>query len=120
MDRAADNGLDFGLVVNPGTPFSAIADYVDRCNVVVIMSVEPGYGGQTFISDVLRKVATAREFVENYSLDADIEVDGGVTLDNAGEVIAAGATVLVAGTAVFRADDPPAAINALRRAAETR
>ncbi len=119
MQRAADNGLDFGLVLNPGTPFEAVADYADRCDVIVVMSVEPGYGGQTFIPDVLGKIESAREFVEEHGLTADIEVDGGVTPDNAGQAIAAGATVLVAGTAVFRADHPPSAVSALRRATDT-
>lgn len=119
MERAAENGLDFGLVVNPGTPFAAVADYVEHCSVVVVMSVEPGYGGQTFIPEVLPKIESAREWVEKHGLTADIEVDGGITPENAGKAIAAGATVLVAGTAVFRADDPPSAVDALRRAAET-
>lgn len=119
MERASENGLDFGLALNPGTPFDAVADYVDRCDVIVVMSVEPGYGGQTFIPDVMPKIATAREFVEKHGLTADIEVDGGITPDNAGQAIAAGATVLVAGTAVFRAEDPPSAVSALRRATET-
>lgn len=119
MQRAADNGLDFGLVLNPGTPFEAVADYMDRCDVVLVMSVEPGYGGQAFIPEVLPKIESAREFVEKHGLAADIEVDGGITPENAGQVIAAGATVLVAGTAVFRADDPPSAVSALRRTAET-
>ncbi|MFP3882315.1 MAG: ribulose-phosphate 3-epimerase [Actinomycetota bacterium] len=119
MDRARDNGLDFGLVVNPGTPFEAVAPYVEECDVVVIMSVEPGHGGQSFIPDVLSKVAAAREWVESHGLKADIQVDGGITPENAGKVVSAGATVLVAGTAVFRAADPPAAVEALRRAAET-
>lgn len=119
MERASENGLDFGLALNPGTPFDAVADYVDRCAVIVVMSVEPGYGGQTFIPDVMPKIATAREFIEKHGLTADIEVDGGITPDNAGQAIAAGATVLVAGTAVFRAEDPPSAVSALRRATET-
>lgn len=119
MERARDNGLDFGLVINPGTPFEALAPYVDECDVVVVMSVEPGYGGQSFIPDVLSKVEAAREWVESRGLRADIQVDGGITPENAGKAISAGATVLVAGTAVFRADDPLAAVEALRRAAET-
>ncbi|MGD2042501.1 MAG: ribulose-phosphate 3-epimerase [Acidimicrobiia bacterium] len=119
MERAHDNGIDFGLVMNPGTPFDAVADYVERCSAVVVMSVEPGYGGQMFMPEVLPKIEVAREWVENHGLAADIEVDGGITPDNAGRVIAAGATVLVAGTAVFGAEDPPAAVDALRRAAET-
>jgi ribulose-phosphate 3-epimerase len=119
LQRAEDNGLDFGLVLNPGTPFAAVADYAHLCDVIVVMSVEPGYGGQAFIPEVLPKIEFAREFVEEHGLTADIEVDGGVTPDNAGQAIAAGATVLVAGTAVFQADDPQSAVSALRRAIDT-
>jgi ribulose-phosphate 3-epimerase len=118
MERARDNGLAFGVVLNPGTPFAAVAPYVEISDVVVIMSVEPGHGGQAFLPEVLPKVQDAREWVESRGLTADIQVDGGITPENAGQVISAGATVLVAGTAVFRADDPPAAVDALRRAAE--
>lgn len=119
MKRARDNGLDFGLVLNPGTPFEAVAPYVEKCDVIVVMSVEPGHGGQSFIPEVLPKIEAAREWVESHGLSADIQVDGGITSENAGQAIAAGATVLVAGTAVFRSEDPPAAVNALRRASET-
>jgi ribulose-phosphate 3-epimerase len=118
MERARDNGLAFGLALNPGTPFAATAPYVENCDVLVVMSVEPGYGGQMFLPEVLPKVEEAREWVESRGLTADIQVDGGITPENAGQVISAGATVLVAGTAVFRADDPPAAIDTLRRAAQ--
>lgn len=116
MKRARDNGLDFGVVLNPGTPFDAVAPYVEECDVVLVMTVEPGFGGQDFIPEVLPKIEAAREWVESHGLAADIEVDGGITPETAGQAIAAGATVLVAGTAVFRANDPPAAVEALRRA----
>lgn len=119
MARARENGLDFGLVLNPGTPFEAVAPYVGQCDLIVVMSVEPGYGGQNFIPEVLPKIESAREWVESHELSADIQVDGGITPDNAGTVISAGATVLVAGTAVFRSEDPPAAVQALRRATKT-
>jgi ribulose-phosphate 3-epimerase len=119
MKRAKDNGLDFGLVMNPGTPFDSVSPFVEDCNVLVVMSVEPGYGGQVFNVDALPKIELAREWVESHGLNADIQVDGGITPENAGQVISAGATVLVAGTAVFRADDPLRAVRALRRAAET-
>jgi len=119
MERTREQGLDFGLVINPGTPFDAVAPYVERCDVILVMSVEPGYGGQSFMPEVLPKVEAAREWVESHGLRADIQVDGGVTTENAQQITSAGATVLVAGTAVFRADDPPAAVEALRRAAET-
>ncbi|MFZ0014819.1 MAG: ribulose-phosphate 3-epimerase [Acidimicrobiia bacterium] len=118
-ERARENGLDFGLVLSPGTPMTAVTDYMETCDVVVLMSVEPGYGGQTFMTEVLPKIEAAREWVEEHGCTADIEVDGGITPDNAGQVISAGATVLVAGTAVFRSEDPPSVVNALRRAAET-
>jgi ribulose-phosphate 3-epimerase len=119
MERAEANGLDFGLVINPGTPFDAAVGYLEKCVVVLIMSVEPGFGGQTFMPEVLPKIQAAREWVESHGFKTDIQVDGGITPDNAADAISAGATVLVAGTAVFRADDPPAAIDALRRAAES-
>lgn len=119
MKRAVENSLEFGLVINPGTSFDAVAPYVESCHTVVVMSVEPGHGGQAFKPEVLSKVEAAREWVENRGYTADIEVDGGVTVENARHAISAGATVLVAGTAVFNADDPPGAVNALRRAAET-
>jgi ribulose-phosphate 3-epimerase len=119
MRRTRENELGFGLVVNPATPFEAVAPFVEECDIVVVMSVEPGHGGQSFKPEVLPKVEAAREWVESRGLKADIQVDGGITTDNAAQVTSAGATVLVAGTAVFRADDPPAAVDALRRAAET-
>lgn len=117
--KARDNGLRFGLVVNPGTPFSAVAPYVEEADVIVVMSVEPGHGGQAFIPEVLPKIEAAREFVESHGLATDIEVDGGIKPHNAAKAASAGATVLVAGTAVFRAEDPRAAVEELRRAAET-
>lgn len=119
MTRARENGLDFGLVLNPGTPFESVAPYVEDCEVIVVMSVEPGHGGQVFMPEVLPKIEAAREWVESRGLRADIQVDGGITPENASQAIAAGATVLVAGTAVFRAEDPPAAVDALRRASES-
>ena len=116
--EAKENGLDFGLVVNPGTPFEAIAPFAELCDLMVIMSVEPGFGGQDFMAGVLPKVEAAREWVENRGLRADIQVDGGIGPENAGTVGAAGATVLVAGSAVFRAEDPVLAVKEIRRAAE--
>ncbi len=119
-ERARELGLDFGLVVNPHTPFAAMAPFAALCDVLVIMSVEPGFGGQRFMSEVLPKVREAREWVESRGLVADIQVDGGITPDNAREVVEAGATVVVAGSAVFRADDPRRAVLELRRAVESR
>jgi ribulose-phosphate 3-epimerase len=112
-------GLDFGLVINPMTPFEAVAPYVELCDVVVVMSVEPGFGGQAFMPDVLPKVQAAREWVEKRGFATDIQVDGGITPDNVRSVAEAGATVVVAGSSVFRADDPRGAVLDMRRAVES-
>jgi ribulose-phosphate 3-epimerase len=82
------------------------------------MSVEPGFGGQSFISEVLAKIETAREWVEERGLATDIQIDGGITPDTARMAKDAGANVFVAGTAIFRAQDPLAAVAELRRAVE--
>ncbi|HEX9865789.1 MAG TPA: ribulose-phosphate 3-epimerase [Acidimicrobiia bacterium] len=115
--QARENGLDFGLVCNPGTPFSAISPFMELCDVVLIMSVEPGFGGQSFMPEILPKLTAAREWVEDRGLPTDIQVDGGITSETAPLVIAAGANVLVAGTAIFGAEDPSTAVAELRRAA---
>jgi ribulose-phosphate 3-epimerase len=112
--RALD--LGFGLVINPGTPFVAIRPFVDLCDLVVVMSVEPGHGGQAFIEPVLRELEAARIFIDSEGLDADIEIDGGITPETASQARAAGADVFVAGTSVFGEKDRGAAIAKLRNA----
>ena len=118
--KTRDAGLGFGLVLNPITPFAGVAPFAELCDLVVVMSVEPGHGGQSFIEPVLPKIEEAREWVENMGLPTDIQVDGGITPETAPLAVDAGATVLVAGTSVFRADDPAAAIADLRRAIDKR
>ncbi|MGH8915107.1 MAG: ribulose-phosphate 3-epimerase [Acidimicrobiia bacterium] len=116
--RTRDNDLAFGLVCNPATPFTAVSPFLELCDVVLFMSVEPGFGGQSFIPEVLHKVEAAREWVEDRGLATDIQIDGGIAPENARLAFEAGANVLVAGTAIFGADDPSAAAAELRRAAE--
>jgi len=116
--KARENGLDFGLVCNPATPFPAISPFLDLCDVVLFMSVEPGFGGQSFMPEVLSKVEAAREWVEERGLPTDIQIDGGITPETARLAFEAGANVLVAGTAIFGADDPSTAAAELRRAIE--
>lgn len=111
-------GLDFGLVINPATPFAAVAPFLDLCDVLLIMSVEPGFGGQSFMPEVLGKVETTREWVESHDLSVDIQIDGGITPETAPQARRAGAEVFVAGTAIFGADDPAGAADDLRRAIE--
>jgi len=114
--RARENGLDFGLVCNPATPFAAIVPFMELSDVVLLMSVEPGFGGQSFMPDVLSKVEEAREWVEKRGLPTDIQIDGGITPETARLAAAAGANVLVAGTTIFGAEDPSTAAAELREA----
>jgi len=110
--------LDFSLVINPATPVSAVDPYIDLCSMLVVMSVEPGFGGQRFIETSLAKIQTMRESVDSLALSTDIQVDGGIDLQTAGGARRAGANVFVGGTSVFRADDPAAAVRELKAIVE--
>jgi len=114
--RAREIGLDFGLVINPATPFEAVKPFVELCDLLLVMSVVPGFGGQAFIAEVLPKVEAARNWVDSHRLRADIEIDGGITPATAVRAREAGADAFVAGTAIFRAPDPVAAVADLRAA----
>ena len=108
-------GVKCGAVVNPDVPVENIFPVFPLCDMVLLMSVYPGYGGQKFIPEVMEKIKKARAYaVQIGRLEMDIEIDGGVTLDNAAEIRAAGANVLVAGSAVFNAPDMKAAIQKLK------
>lgn len=98
-------GVKCGAVINPDTPVSAIAEVVPLCDMVLIMSVFPGFGGQKFIPDALEKLRQVKEIVTACGKEIDIEIDGGVTEENVEEIKAAGANVIVAGSAVFKAQD---------------
>lgn len=97
-------GKKVGITVKPGTPVSAVEPYLDLVDLVLIMTVEPGFGGQELIPQCLDKVRQLRSTVEAKGLDIHIEVDGGIHLNNVEEVMAAGANVIVAGSAVFEGD----------------
>ena len=116
--RARTLGLDFGLVLNPSTPAEAVEPFLELCDLVLVMSVEPGFGGQSFIPSALDTVRALRETLDDRGLAVDIEIDGGIGRDNAAAAREAGADVLVAGSAIFGAADPVAAAEALRRSAE--
>ncbi|MCL1595174.1 MAG: ribulose-phosphate 3-epimerase [Actinomycetia bacterium] len=103
-------GIDFGLALSPNTPIEAIVPYLDRCSIVVVMSVQPGFGGQRFMDQVLTKIEALRESVDSRALSTDIQVDGGIDLQTIGRASSAGANVFVAGSSVFNADDPVNAI----------
>ena len=100
--RIRDLGARAGVVLNPGTPVSVLDWVVEDLDLVLIMSVNPGFGGQSFIEASLRKIEAARTLLDRVGSKADLQVDGGVTAANAGACVAAGASALVAGTAVFR------------------
>lgn len=97
-------GKKAGVALNPATPVSAIQHVIDDVDLVLVMSVNPGFGGQSFIPDSLNKIRQAKALIGGR--DIDLEVDGGVTADNAGEMARAGADVLVAGSAVYAGNDP--------------
>lgn len=109
-------GVKCGAVVNPDVPVENIFPVFPLCDMVLLMSVYPGYGGQKFIEEVLEKVKKARAYAIQIGRgDMDIEIDGGVTADNAAKIRAAGVNVLVAGSAVFKAENMAAAISAIRQ-----
>ena len=108
-------GMKSGVALNPHTPVSLLQDVIQDIDVVLIMSVNPGFGGQAFIPHTLEKLRQLRRMVDEKKLPTIIEVDGGVTLDNAPSIIQAGATALVAGNTVFKSPDPVATITKLKQ-----
>jgi ribulose-phosphate 3-epimerase len=112
-----DAGCRPGVVLNPATPLVAIEEAIRYVDYVLIMSVNPGFGGQSFIGACLDKVSRLRGMIESRGLNVQIEIDGGVGLDNVAEVVRAGARWIVAGSAVFGTDDAEAATRALHERA---
>ncbi|MBO5927888.1 MAG: ribulose-phosphate 3-epimerase, partial [Clostridia bacterium] len=108
-------GVKCGAVINPNTPVSTLKDCIELCDMVLLMSVYPGFGGQKFIPEVLEKLKQAKALIDSTGKDIDLEIDGGVTLENAKAVKEAGANVLVAGSTVFNHSDREQAIDLLRR-----
>jgi len=115
-----DNGCQAGLVFNPATPLHHLDHVLDKLDLVLIMSVNPGFGGQRFIKGALEKIAAVRQRIEDSGRSIRLEVDGGIKVDNIAEVARAGADTFVAGSAIFGAPDYGAVIQAMReRLAET-
>ena len=110
--RAA--GMKAGVVLNPATPIGACVHVLSECDLVLLMSVNPGFGGQSFIPETLNKIRMLRAEIDARGLSTLIEIDGGVNPETAKQCIEAGADVLVAGSAVFKANDPGEMIHALR------
>jgi ribulose-phosphate 3-epimerase len=116
LQLVRDSGCKSGLVFNPATPLDLLTHVMHKIDMVLIMSVNPGFGGQSFISGALDKLRAARALIDASGRDIRLEIDGGVKVDNIAEISAAGADTFVAGSAIFGADDYRAAIDAMRQA----
>ena len=114
LEQIGNLGVKRGLAINPDVPFEIITDCIDQCDLLLIMSVFPGFGGQKFIDSVLDKIAVASRFIKEHDLKVQIEVDGGINAKNAAAVAAHGANILVAGSAVFGQSDYKKAIDELK------
>ncbi|MBE9107851.1 ribulose-phosphate 3-epimerase [Nodosilinea sp. LEGE 07298] len=114
LGQIKELGKEAGVVLNPGTPLSLIENVLDLCDLVLIMSVNPGFGGQSFIPTMVDKIRTLRNMCDERGLNPWIEVDGGLKVNNTWQVLEAGANAIVAGSAVFNAPDYAAAIEGIR------
>ncbi|MEN9868951.1 MAG: hypothetical protein RL748_4541, partial [Pseudomonadota bacterium] len=109
-----DNGCKAGLVFNPATPLHYLEHVMDKLDIILLMSVNPGFGGQSFIPQTLKKIAAVRQLINESGRDIMLEVDGGIKVDNIAAVAAAGADTFVAGSAIFGQPDYQQVINAMR------
>jgi ribulose-phosphate 3-epimerase len=114
-----ERGVKAGVTLNPATPLSSLQEILSEVDLLLVMSVNPGFGGQKFIPSVLKKIRSARVMLDQINSAAVLEVDGGVKVENARQIIEAGATALVAGSAIFTHPDYTATIAAMRAAGET-
>ena len=114
IDKIHAKGKKAGVVVKPKTPASAVLPFIDKVELILVMTVEPGFGGQKFMADMMPKVQAIRGYIDAMNPACELEVDGGVDGDTCKLCIASGANVLVAGSAVYKAADIPATIAALR------
>jgi len=99
-------GMEAGVAINPATPVFLLQDIIRDVDIVLVMSVNPGFGGQSFIPHSIAKIAELKALIKNTASSAKIEVDGGISLDNAAEILKAGADVLVAGSSIFKSENP--------------
>jgi ribulose-phosphate 3-epimerase len=113
IEQIKSLGLQAGVAVNPHTPVTLLSDIIADVDVVNLMSVNPGFGGQKFIPYTLNKIRELRNLIDDRGLNVKIEIDGGVTLENAASILEAGADVLVVGNTVFRSKDPIGTIRKL-------
>jgi ribulose-phosphate 3-epimerase len=110
-------GAKAGIALNPATPVSMLQDVIDDVDLILIMSVNPGFGGQSFLPVALKKLREARALIDDHNPDCELEVDGGIGRSNIAHVVSAGARVIVMGSSIFGAADPPAELRYLRELA---
>jgi len=113
LDKIIANGVKPGIVVKPKTPAEAVLPYLHKCDLVLVMTVEPGFGGQKFMADMMPKLKTLREMIDTHKPGCHLEVDGGVDVVTAEICKENGANVLVAGSAFYKAEDKPAFVKSL-------
>ena len=109
-----ESGCKSGLVFNPATPLSVLKHVMDKVDVILLMSVNPGFGGQSFIPETLNKLREARKLIDDSGYDIRLEIDGGVKINNIAEIAEAGADMFVAGSAIFNTEDYKATIDQMR------
>jgi ribulose-phosphate 3-epimerase len=119
IQNIKDKGIKAGVVLNPATSLSVLDWVLNDIDMVLIMSVNPGFGGQKYIERCTSKIAALKEKIDSLNLKTDIEVDGGITADNIGKVVKAGANVIVAGSAIFKHKDLGEAVRLLREGARS-
>jgi ribulose-phosphate 3-epimerase len=117
LHEIAELGLSRGLALEPETPYDAVVPFLAEIDLLLVMSVHTGFGGQPFIPEVLEKARAARKEIDARGLGVEIEIDGGIKAANAGPAVAAGVDILVSGTGIFGTGDPAAAARAIRAAA---
>lgn len=118
LQHIRSTGARAGIALNPATPVAMLADIIEDCDQILVMSVNPGFGGQSFIERSLVRLAEVRALLDERNPACDLEVDGGIGLATIERAVVAGATMLVAGSSIFGAPDPPAAIRDMRRRIE--
>lgn len=120
VEMIKSKGVKVGLSLNPSTPLNVLEYILEDLDMVLLMSVNPGFGGQRYIKSVTRKIKELRDMIDSRGLNIDIQVDGGISLDNIKDLARAGANVFVAGSAIFKADKPSEMIGLLREEANRR
>ena len=114
LQLVRDQGCKSGLVFNPGTPIDCLEYLIDKVDVILLMSVNPGFGGQKFLSSTLKKLVKVRKIIDDVGLPIRLEVDGGIGIENIKQIADAGADMFVAGSAIFNSSDYSATIKAMR------